>query len=212
MTFFGELVQSILPARCPLCMKPSDCGEGMGLCGVCAPQLNSRLRMTMTPPSMVRCWTIGAYDGPHGVLVRRVKYGRSIRVADHLGRRLGEALSEVASVMDIDAIVHVPVPTYRKIRRGFDQSLQLAHGVAGVLDVPLFNALVRLDGREQAGRSGPDRRRLRMDAFGLCAISLPKRVLVVDDVLTTGATLHSVARVLKKGGTERVFGAVVASS
>jgi predicted amidophosphoribosyltransferase len=51
-----------------------------------------------------------------------------------------------------------------------------------------------------------------MDAFGLCAISPPKRILVVDDVLTTGATLHSVARVLKKGGTEQVFGAVVASS
>jgi len=125
---------------------------------------------------------------------------------------LGVALQEVKSVMGIDAIVPVPVPAFRKMRRGFDQSLQLAEGVSGVLGVPVVRALVRLDGREQAGRSGHERRRLRMDAFGLCATSPPKRVLVVDDVLTTGATLHSVARVLKKGGTEQVFGAVVASS
>jgi ComF family protein len=212
MIFFDELLQSLLPTKCPLCSAFPVRPGSIGLCEDCEPRIHGRLRITMTPPSMVRCWTIGDYDGPHGTLVRLCKYGRSLRVADHLGFRLGIALKDVIEVMDIDAIVHVPVPPFRQMRRGFDQSLQLARGVSRVIEVPVLNALVRLDGREQTGRTGAERRSLRMDTFGLRAVSPPERVLVVDDVLTTGATLHSVARVLRNGGTDLVFGAVVASS
>jgi ComF family protein len=211
MAFLNDLVQSLLPTQCPLCSLVPDSPRSAGLCGPCESLVRGRLRMTTTPPSVVRCWTIGDYDGPHGALVRLAKYGRSIRVADYLGLCLGGALKEVVELMAVDAIVYVPVPPVRRMRRGFDQACRLANEVSASIGVPVLNAVKRIDGREQAGRTGSERRELGVHAFGLRAISLPDRILVVDDVLTTGATMNSVARVLRTAGVSHVFGAVIAS-
>ena len=143
-----------------------------------------------------------AFDGPARRAIHRLKYAG--------WRGIGEALAGamVASgpMPPVEVVTWVPLGRRRLAERGFDQAQVLAQGVAHRLDMDCARLLRRrASGGPQARRSGADRRTALLDAFEPVA-STPGsgRVLLVDDVLTTGATAAACAEALAAGGARQV--------
>lgn len=135
-------------------------------------------------------------------IIHALKYDRRQSIAPRLGALMREA--GAAMLADADCVVPVPLHPWREYRRGFNQ----AHELARHLDRPVQLLLARTrHTRSQIELPAAERRRNVADAFSLqpSAFSqVPRVIVLVDDVSTTGATLESCARVLKAAGIAEV--------
>ena len=134
---------------------------------------------------------------------------------ESLGDRLGRLLAEtyLSSGFEADWITAVPLHWNRRRERGFNQSQLLARPVAEAAGLPVVRALARVRPTiPQAGLSRNQRASNLRGAFRLRAGSevRGKRIVVVDDVATTGATFEACARVLKRAGAAEVTGLAMA--
>ena len=209
LTHLSALFDVVVPPTCMACRLPDEAPMIGGVCASCMATLSRTVRPVPAPSSVVRCWSMGEYEGVLGQLIRAAKYQGSLGAADQLGVWLGE---RICGVIDIDAIVPIPIPWFRKMRRGFDQSDRLARGVARASGVEVHPLLFRTDASRQVGKGASARRQLSPNVFGLRNLPMPSRVLLVDDVMTTGATLHAASRQLQRHGVQAVWAAVVADS
>jgi ComF family protein len=142
------------------------------------------------------------YDGA----IRRAIHGMKFSGWHAIGTHLAGAMGAFARQLRIDEVTWVPLSSRRLRRRGFDQAEVLARHVARALEAPVRAMLVRArDTRAQARLTGPERRRALGGAFLARGPGPPPRVLLVDDVLTTGATAATCASVLKGAGVRRVM-------
>jgi ComF family protein len=181
------------------CGSSSD--QGRGICRECRARVASRLQY-FEPPEFVRsAWALGSYDGPLGALIRRGKYARDGQVLQALGRHLAQAGR--GRLPPVDRVTHVPVPWLRKVHRGFDQAEILAAPVAKALGLPHDSLLRRRHRTDQVGRSRRERRYRAREAF-LAAELTGDRVLLVDDICTTGSTASGCAAALLSSGASRV--------
>ena len=180
--------------RCAVCALPLATGS---VCGAC---LDS-------PPRYARVVAPFSYGYPLDAVIRAYKYGGRLAYA----RLLGSALAAVATG-DADAIVAMPLSDARLAERGFNQALEIARVVASATGVPLLPFACRkvVDTPPQAALPWTERAKNVRRAFVCDADLTGRRVAVVDDVLTTGATLNELARVLRKAGAVGVEGWVVA--
>lgn len=140
-----------------------------------------------------------AFDGPARTAIHRLKFAGWRGVADAL------ALAMVtAGAPPVDAVTWVPLARRRLAERGFDQARLLAQGVAQAVGLPARRLLRRsVAGGSQARRSGPQRRSALQGAFGAIG-PVPARVLLVDDVLTTGTTAAACSESLREAGAREV--------
>jgi predicted amidophosphoribosyltransferase len=140
-------------------------------------------------------------------LVARLKY-RNARAAVPW---LAAAMASTVDGARMEAVTWVPTTTRRRRGRGFDQAEILARAVAQHLGLPCRRMLRRHPGRAQTGRALAERRvgpRLTVAT----ARKVPAAVLVVDDVVTSGATLAAAALALRQAGATRVDGVTAAST
>lgn len=136
----------------------------------------------------------------------RFKFGRNLAAGRVLSELWIESIDR-ASIPRSASIVPVPLHASRLRARGFNQALELAKPLAVALCVPLCADLLRRDRATAAQIELPAdvRRRNLKGAFSVSnAEKLPLHVVLLDDVMTTGATVHECARVLKRAGVERV--------
>ncbi|TET33102.1 MAG: ComF family protein [Planctomycetota bacterium] len=150
-----------------------------------------------------RCRAVGMYDGPLRELIICFKFRGNQLAGIDLGRWLIERQGGEAGGTLPDAIVPVPLHRLRKKERGFDQAEFLARHVSGKAGVWLENMLERIRDTEPQTSLPPTRRLKNVKgAFALKrdAKIVGKRILLVDDVMTTGATLAECSRVLKAAG------------
>ncbi len=171
------------------------------------------------------------YEGVARDLILRFKLGRKASLAYALGDLLCDHLAETAPSLAVDLVASVPLHWRRRMRRGFDQAAMLALEVATRLRLPLARRLLRRTRHTmsqtalsalrrsinvrgafavRAARRGPgplgrilDRVRGRVPLLG-------KRVLLIDDVFTTGSTVNECARVLREAGAAEVLVATIA--
>ena len=155
------------------------------------------------PPVFGRARAVAEYDGTASALVHRLKYGDRLELARAMGRMMARAGAELLA--EADVIVPVPLHRWRLWRRRFNQALALARVVSaesGAPYDPFLLARVKHT-RRQVGLTKTQRQENLQGAFRVPAEAKArlkgKRVLLIDDVLTTGSTANAAARALLRG-------------
>jgi ComF family protein len=180
--------------QCRQCAQPLSTP---GLCGRCLTD----------PPRYDRVHAACRYAYPLDGLIQQAKYGGRLQLLRGLAALLARCAPAQA-----DLIVPMPLSAARLRERGYNQALELARLAATALDAPLDAAIcIKLrDTAPQSRLPWSERRRNVRGAFVTLADLGGRHVVVVDDVLTTGATLDALAGSLKKAGAASVSGWVVA--
>ena len=181
-------------SRCSVCAVALPSGT---ICAACLDR----------PPRYDSVSAACAYAFPIDALIRSYKYGRNLTLAPALGAAL---LSAAPS--SVDAIVPMPLSDARLRERGFNQAHELARYAGRRIGVPVLAHACRrvTDTAPQATLPWAERARNVRGAFVCDASFEGMSVALVDDVMTTGATLNELARVVKRAGAARVCAWVVA--
>ena len=216
------MLDLLYPPRCLECDARTP--EAAPLCTSCiagleraAPeQVRQRLQELPEAPgtfeTVFALWRFDP-DGALRALQHALKYGNRPRYGKAAGRWVGKEWREgFPSPPRLDAVVPVPLHRTRRLERGYNQSTQLAQGVAARLDVPCHpDCLVRCQPtRSQTHLSRRARWENVADAFETPLPLQDNTLLLVDDVLTTGATVTAAAQTLRRGGAANVHLATLA--
>ena len=141
--------------------------------------------------------------------IHRFKYEAQPQLAEAFGALMGQAW--LKSAIQIDALVPVPLHTARRRERGYNQSELLAAVISQQAGVPMRNLLGRVRPTEQQAHLNAQARRANVkDAFHAAAAVRAQRIALVDDVLTTGATLAECASALLQAGASHVTAVTLA--
>jgi ComF family protein len=163
------------------------------------------------PASGVPAFAAVAYEGPARELVRALKFRTALGVAPPMAAAIVAGAPEGLLAAG-SALVPVPLHPRRERRRGFNQAEALAEAVARRAGLPVARVLRRGGGSgSQVGRGRGDRARaLQGSVAALQGVRAPPRALLVDDVITTGATLAECAAALLAAGCGEVIGVAYA--
>ena len=175
-----------------------------GLCGASAiPRTGLCFACTIRRPPVDRAICALAYTSPVDYLVGRLKFHRDLRVIPALA---GLLLRSVAPRTDTDWLAPVPITAPRLRKRGFNQALELARVVSKGTGIRITRVVHRRRGADTPQSSLPDTsaRRANVAHAFVARARISGRVAIVDDVVTTGATVNALARCLKRAGASRV--------
>lgn len=223
------LLDAVLPPRCPACglivARQGDmcgaCWSGLRFiaqprcdrCAIPVPQAPPGTVLCPAcitePPAFDRARAALRYDGPARAMILAMKHRGRMQATGAFGTWMAACAGDLLA--EADALVPVPLHRWRLVKRGFNQSALLARVVGRRADVPvLLDALVRARAtRSQQGLSAAQ----RADNITAAAFAVPARrgaavagrkLVLVDDVLTTGTTLSACARTLKRAGAATV--------
>ena len=197
----------LYPKKCPFCQALTE--EEAWLCRDCEKTLPWTGGSGKTTGSFFSfCWSPLWYSGRAREALLRFKFSRRTAYAPAFGRLMAAQLREKLKTAP-DAVTYVPLSFPRLWRRGYSQSRLLARAVAEELGLPLERLLrKRIHRPAQSGlRDAAARRANVSGAFAPCRGAAPegKTILLVDDVITSGATLSECSRILLTAGAERVL-------
>lgn len=187
---------------CSLCGAPLDIGGGYGdiLCGECRGG---------GKPHFDRAVNAVLFEGDARRMVLDYKYNSHLWLIRDFGDWLEDAVNARLDAPSIDLVLPMPITLFHRYDRGFNQCSYLAEEIARRMQRPCCDAILRRTGkpRRQAGLRRAER---FANVAGTFAVRRPdlisgRTMLVVDDVMTTGATLSECAKALKQNGAWRVF-------
>jgi ComF family protein len=218
----------LLPALCVAC-DDVLAGDDRGLCGSCRCRLHPIsgsccpccgvpadsdiqpcLECQASPPPQTATVFWGEYDGILRQAVLALKHRGHDEVARPLGHRLAARISLAPWFDEITTVTSVPSHEVRRFRRGFSAARLLGIEVARAIHRPLTPTLRRHGLHRQAGRTRAQRKQLPRGSFSSNRRVRGHRVLLIDDVCTTGTTLRRAADSLLSAGAEAVFCATIA--
>jgi len=225
MAFANAAMDALLPRHCVICgCASSACnlcrpcfaelpriGQACLQCGLPLSQAHEQIckHCLCTPPPWESAIAALLYGFPVDQLVCRFKFGRQLPCGQILSREIALAARKRCTELP-DCIVPVPLHRSRLVHRAFNQADVLARQVGKALEIPVRGSVLRRRRRTRA-HSGLDAgsRRVNIEAAFSCKIPGYKRVMyrhvvLLDDVMTTGATLAECTHVLLRGGVKRV--------
>jgi ComF family protein len=191
-----------LPPACPVCALPNPAGA---VCGACLAR----------PPAYAATIAALVYAFPVDRLLQRLKYGGRLALADWAAAMLADAAQRALAGRDAaarpDRIVAMPLARARQRERGFNQAREIARRVARAMGLPLVDVLARGgSGPPQAALPWAGRARNVRGVFTAVGGVHGARIALVDDVMTTGATLAEATKTLRRAGAACVECWVVA--
>ncbi|MEX5213028.1 MAG: ComF family protein [Nitrospiraceae bacterium] len=187
--------------RCPRCGIPF----ASPLASIYSPDHTCR-SCRRHKPSYTRAWSLFPYESSLRNLVHLLKYRKKIALGSVLGRLMCEHLP---ALPEIDLVMPVPLARQRLLEREYNQSLLLADPISRAIGKPLdWCSLVRV--RPRTPQTALPRRARLKNLRRTFAVANPaqisgRRVLLVDDVFTTGTTVNECAKALRKAGSDAVF-------
>ena len=217
----SRFLNILYPSLCPSCGNASDQWTHSPVCSACwsqikkytgpscaicaLPMVSEHARicgqcMQKAPP-FSRVIAYGLYDGVLAEAIHQFKFHRVRR----LSRPLGNLLLDL-DMPDADGIIPVPLRKKGLIERGFNQSLLISHIIAKRTGISLFTDSLRKtkDTAPQIGLSARERLMNLKNAFEVQGNVTDLRLLLVDDVITTGATVRECSKMLLKAGAKEV--------
>ncbi|MFZ5875834.1 MAG: double zinc ribbon domain-containing protein [Nitrospirota bacterium] len=235
--FVRAALDAVLPRRCATCRRGLFAGESRSVCSACwdaIPRIDgprcavcgvpfaSEAAVSHSPthrcgpcrdapPAFTQAVAAGRYEGPLADAIRRCKYHRQVDLIAVLAELLHGV---VDSLPPVDAVVPVPLHVRRLRHRQFNQSLRLAAEIARRLQRPLWPDILRRT-RQTAPQTTLDRAHRQANVRRAFIVRQPQRVvgrrlLLVDDVYTTGATVNECAKTLRAAEASEVYVATVA--
>ena len=223
-SLFDRLLASLLPPRCVLCGRPGH-RPSHDLCAACESELpappDACLRCG-APPHIrddrragcrVRClpydraFALCVYAHPVDAMIQALKYGGQLAIGRVLGQLLAGGAAELGLQLDVDCLLPVPLHPRRYAERGFNQSAEIARFAGRVLALPVEPGLAirQTDTQAQVGLPLADRQANIRDAFLATPGSVRgRRIVIVDDVITTGSTVAELARALRRAGAASI--------
>jgi predicted amidophosphoribosyltransferase len=203
---YRSSVDLVFPRRCGLCRS-----VGPSPCWCCLESLPDSLPQVVRPSGCASIAAAFEFTGPIRQLVRSVKYGHNPGALRFFAGRMAGA--DLLSANGADVVTWVPTSPSRRRGRGFDQSEVLAGYVGLLLGIPVRALLRHVPDRgSQTGQSRRQRLQRRDLFVPMTAESAYRRVLLIDDVVTTGASLSGAARALHTVGVQEVHGLVAAAT
>lgn len=230
---WGGMVDLLYPPRCIICAAVSGVNESF--CAECqctlsdssprCPRCAGRVGpyglaggecpdCRREPPAFDQTRCLGSYRGPLRLAILRIKHASGEGLAEQLGRLWGQTYQETLTKPEVamDAVVPVPLHWWRRWTRGYNQSMAVARGICGVLKLPMRSGWMRRVKatlpQKSLGRTA--RKENLKKAFMARSLVKGQKVLLVDDVMTTGATAQEAAFALRKAGATQVHVAVIA--
>lgn len=209
-TAYGSARHFLYPMYCYGCYALID--EAQNLCSVCTASIKpiSSLTVQLTAAQQLKVYAVAGYQEPLRKIILK-KHNADYFASKLLARLINEHLN--LSYIQADVLVPVPVHWSRFARRGFNPSEVMAHELGKLLGLPVVDVLVRKKRTEyQSTLDGDGRLENVKDAFELKAGYAPiighKKLLLVDDLYTSGATMISCAKTLLNGRPASITGVV----
>lgn len=194
----------LFPRKCPFCQTVT--GSAL-LCDECGRKLVGNGEGTLHKGTFGRCAAPLSYEGAARAAILRYKFARQMSGLDCFAQLMASCAAEHFSG-EFDAVTWIPVSKKRLRERGFDQSFYLARGICNIWQVPVERTLRKtVHNPAQSGLDSVEER--RSNVLGVYE-ALPeaevagRRFLLVDDILTTGATMAEARRVLLEAGAVQV--------
>lgn len=228
-SLISQLINTLYPSRCPLCEGTSNrfiyspickvCWSYIRRytgpsCRICALPFSSELSSICAQcfkqlPPFSKVINFGIYEGALAEAIHQLKF--------HGVRRISKPLAILISNMslpEIDGIVPVPLHIKSLRERGFNQSLLIARNIAHILRIPLFmdTLIKKKETHPQIGLSARERVSNIRNAFSVRGGVTGLRILLFDDVMTTGATVRECTRELLNAGAREVIVLTLARS
>ncbi len=213
MKLIDRLLNLLFPPRCVFCRRLLDDLE-TDICSGCRKQLPTAEK-PIRRAGVPCCYSAYYYEGHVASSVRRFKFHDRSYYAGIYGSQI--AMQLLRNEVSFDILTWVPIGKKRRRERGYDQTLLLAEAVARELGTTAQPLLRKLrDNPPQTAQ--PDAAARRGNVLGIYAMAVPaaevreKRILLIDDVITTGATLSECTRVLSTAGAAGVVCATLAAT
>lgn len=232
-----DVLDFVYPQTCPICRNPlkreekdlcEDCWKALALlpspyCPYCKSFLENedeiadhRCAYLIKPEErrILAVRSLGTFDDFYQTLVHRLKYDKKIHLGRRLAQKLGESISQEKGFAGCDIVIPVPLHRARERERGFNQSEVLANGISLVTGIPLAKNVLKRK-KKTKDQTYLNAQQRAENVKGAFVVRRPemidgRRVILVDDVTTTGATLNECAMMLIDSGAKSIFAATVA--
>ncbi|MDG5499300.1 ComF family protein [Marinobacter sp. BGYM27] len=180
--------------QCGLPLPSIESSQGTALCGPCI----------ASPPAFDRVVAPWIYGFPINAAISRFKYNSQRALGRPLAIALASTIRQQGKRLP-DALVPVPMHSGKLRKRGFNQAEEIAIWLSEQLDVPVIEGVLKRTRRSDA-QSGLNRQRRLTNLKGAFAVkqSVPEYIALVDDVMTTGATVEELSRLLRRHGVKRI--------
>ncbi|MEX2354216.1 MAG: ComF family protein [Gammaproteobacteria bacterium] len=217
----SSLTRLCPPSRCELCGGPTwgsdclcdDCSDDLPhintSCDCCGRQMHENGRCgdcLKSAPAIHKTVTAYQYRYPLDILVKKYKYNQQLAIARPLANKLSRAILNRIEGELPEVMIPIPLHYKRQYRRGFNQSLEICRELNRVVRVPVDYRLAErnLDTAPMYELSPLQRKGNIRGAFRLRKPCTYQSVVIVDDIITTGATANELARLLLSAGVEYV--------